>query len=70
MDAADSTYGRPGDLIVISAHRSGGHEQVAEITEVIGEGAHTHYRVRWDEEHESIYFPGPDATIRRAHAQS
>lgn len=25
---------------------------------VVGRGAHEHYRVRWDEEHESLFFPG------------
>jgi hypothetical protein len=27
------------------------------ILEVLGGGIHTHYRVRWDEEHESIHYP-------------
>jgi hypothetical protein len=34
------------------------------ITEVLGSGSHTHYRVRWDEEHESIHFPSPGAHLR------
>ena len=51
---------------MIGAHGLAGHEHVAEIIGVIGTGEHTHYRVRWDDDHESIHFPGPDATIRRA----
>ena len=31
------------------------------IVEVLGAGTHTHYRVRWDEEHESIHFASPEA---------
>ena len=27
------------------------------ILEVLGHGEHEHYRVRWDEEHESIFYP-------------
>jgi len=28
------------------------------ILEVIGSGHRRHYRVRWDEAHESLFFPG------------
>jgi hypothetical protein len=31
---------------------------------VLGEQGHVHFRVRWDEEHESLYWPGSDATLR------
>jgi hypothetical protein len=30
---------------------------------VIGQGERTHYRVRWQDGHESVYFPGPDARV-------
>jgi hypothetical protein len=33
------------------------------IVEVLGSGAHRHYRVRWDEEHESIHFVSPAARL-------
>jgi len=39
---------------------------MAEILEVLGEPSHRHYRVRWDDGRESIFFPGSDATIRHA----
>ncbi len=58
--------GAPGDILVIGARSAGGHEQLAEIVGVLGEGVHTHYRVRWEDGHESVFFPGSDATIRRA----
>ena len=32
------------------------------ILHVLGEGRHVHYRVRWDEQHESIFFP-TDGTV-------
>ena len=36
----------------------------AEILEVLGEPGHEHFRVRWEDGHESIFFPGEDAVIR------
>jgi hypothetical protein len=69
VQRSDDGPGAPGDLVVIGAHQLGGHEQLAEIIGVLGEGVHTHYRVRWEDGHESVFFLGPDATIRRAHAR-
>ena len=37
------------------------------IAEVLGTPGHVHYRVRWDDGGESIFYPGSDATIRHAH---
>ena len=34
------------------------------VLEVLGSAGNEHYRVRWDEEHQSILYPGPDAIIR------
>lgn len=55
-----------GDLIIITGHRVGEAEQMAEILEVLGEPPDERYRVRWGDDHESIFFPGSDAIIRRA----
>ena len=66
-EMSDQSPGLPGDLVVIAVHELGGHEQLGEIVEVLGEGVQTHYRVRWDDDRESVFFPGPDATIRRTH---
>jgi hypothetical protein len=55
---------RPGDELVIRGHVVGGREVSGEILEVIGEPGHEHYRVRWDDGHESIHYPGGDAYIR------
>jgi hypothetical protein len=35
------------------------------ILEVLGGPGHEHFRVRWEDGHESVYFPGVDAVIRR-----
>lgn len=55
-----------GDLVVITGHRVGEAERVAEILEVLGELPNERYRVRWDDGHESVFYPGSDATIRHA----
>ena len=34
-----------------------------EVLEVIGSGEHERYRVRWDEQHESIVYPAYGVTI-------
>jgi hypothetical protein len=34
-----------------------------QILHVLGEGRHVHYRVRWDEQHESIFFPSDGTTV-------
>ena len=34
-----------------------------EIIEVLGHDAHEHYRVRWDEEHESIVYPADGVIV-------
>ena len=61
---ANKRSGFPGDVVVVTGHRVGDHERLGEILEVLGEGEHAHYRVRWDDGAESIFYPGSDATIR------
>ena len=53
-----------GDWIEIHGHSQGEPPRSALVVEVLGEEGQEHYRVRWDEEHESILYPGPDAIIR------
>lgn len=50
---------RPGDRLV--ARGLPGYEtRHGEIIEVLGAPGHVHYRVRWDDEHESLFFPASD----------
>ena len=62
--------GAVGDVVVISGHRVGERERLGEILELLGEADHTHYRVRWDDGSESVFYPGSDASIRRSAAAS
>ena len=68
--ATDIHSGRVGDLVVVSGHRVGDRERLGEILEVVGDQGHERYRVRWDDDTESIFYPGNDATIRRSHTHA
>ena len=55
------TEGRLGDRITVESERTGRSAREGEIIEVLGSGEGTHFRVRWDDGHESILFPGAGA---------
>jgi hypothetical protein len=59
----------PGDVIVVEERRVGEKARSGEILEVLGEPGHEHYRVRWEDEHESVFYPSSNATIRRGKAR-
>lgn len=53
-----------GDRILIRGHEVGRHEREAVVLEVHGEDAGPPFLVRWlDDEHEGLFFPGPDADV-------
>jgi RimK family alpha-L-glutamate ligase len=56
---------RAGDEIVITGHSVGNSARTALILEVLGETGHERFRVRWEDGHESIFFPGEDAVVKR-----
>lgn len=58
-----STVAQVGDWIEVHGHEQGQAPRRCLVLEVLGRPGREHYRVRWDEEHESIFFPGPDAAI-------
>jgi len=54
-----------GDRIIIHGHRVGDHERDGEILEIRGTDEEPSYLVRWtDDGHESIIYPGTDATVQ------
>lgn len=61
-----SVQSKPGDLVIVSAHHVGDAERIGEILEVLGGPGSERYRVRWDDGHESIFYPGSDATIKHS----
>ena len=57
-------YAAVGDRLVIHSTHVDGPVRDAEILEVHGEGGAAPFLVRWsDTGHESLIFPGPDATV-------
>jgi hypothetical protein len=40
-----------------------------EILEILGRPGHEHFRVRWDEQHESILFPADGVSVVQAPAR-
>ncbi|HET7567274.1 MAG TPA: YbaK/EbsC family protein [Gaiellaceae bacterium] len=59
----------PGDVVEVSGRRVGDRARSGEILEVLGNGDHPHYLVRWEDGHESILYPGEATTIRRTSAR-
>ena len=58
--------GRVGDLVVVEGHRVGQGRRIGEILEVLGEAGREHYRVRWETDRESVFYPSSDSTIQHA----
>lgn len=63
---ATASKTRAGDVVVVEGHRIGEGRRIGEILEVLGEPGHEHYRVRWDDEHESVFYPSSDAVIQHS----
>ncbi len=60
----EARHVEPGDIVETSGRHVGDTGRSGEILEVLGEEGHLHYRVRWDDGHESILYPGEGTTIR------
>ena len=54
--------GKIGDRVSLESERTGQPPREGEILEVLGAGEGLHYRVRWKDGHESIFFPGAGST--------
>jgi hypothetical protein len=52
-----------GDEIVVDGVHTGDLPRKGEILEVLTSGGVVHYRVRWDDGHEAIFFPGSTTHI-------
>ncbi len=53
----------PGDRLVIHGHHQGEPARDAEILEVLGEDGGPPFLVRWEDGHESQFYPGSDAHV-------
>ena len=63
--SAHDWHAAVGDVIVIEGHHVGDSRRAGEILEVLGSAGHEHYRVRWDDDRETVVYPSSDATIRK-----
>jgi uncharacterized protein DUF1918 len=54
---------RVGDEIVVDGQHTGDSPRRGEVLEVLQQGGIVHYRVRWDDGHESVFFPSSDARV-------
>ena len=59
-----------GDEIVVDGVATGDPKREGEILEVKDGGGVVHYRVRWDDGTDCIYFPSSDARFRRLEGRS
>ena len=69
MTTKQSGEARVGDRVELR----GLHGQPArsgEIVELLGSGGHERYRVRWDEQHESIVYPADGVSVVRPRKRS
>ncbi len=57
---------RVGDLVVVEGRRVGQGRRIGEILEVLGESGREHYRVRWESDRESVFYPSSDSTTQKA----
>ena len=56
---------KAGDRIVIKGHHVGEPDRDCEVLEVRGANGGPPFLVRWDDGgHESLFYPGPDASVR------
>jgi hypothetical protein len=58
-----------GDRLVQEGGRVDAPRRVGVITEVNGSDGAPPYQVRWQDGHESLVFPGPDARVQAASAE-
>jgi hypothetical protein len=55
-------HAKTRDRIVVESLRVGQPRREGEVLEVVA-GEREHYRLRWDDGHESIYFPSSDCRV-------
>jgi hypothetical protein len=56
-----------GDRIIIESNRVGASNRTGEIVEVVDDETGRHFRVRWDDGHDTVFFPSSGgATIEHA----
>ncbi|HEY8704561.1 MAG TPA: YbaK/EbsC family protein [Gaiellaceae bacterium] len=65
MSATRQAGAEQGDVVVVSGRRVGEPARKGEVLEVLGPADHPHYAVRWEDGHQSIFYPGETTSIKR-----
>ena len=55
---------KPGDVLIVAGCSVDDIPREGEILEVLGGPDHPHFSVRWDDGHESIFYPAHDVALR------
>ena len=55
--------GKVGDRLSMESERVGQSAREGVIKEVLGVGDNAHYRVLWDDGHESTFYPAAGTTV-------
>ena len=55
-----------GDRLHVHSKAVGHAEHLAAVIEIHGKNGEPPYRVRYDDGHEALIFPGPDCTVEHA----
>jgi hypothetical protein len=63
MDREQLAQIRPGDRIGVAAHRVGEAARMGEVVEVLEGAGGMRCRVRWDDGHETLLYPGSEAIV-------
>ena len=61
---------RRGDRVIVEGNKVGQARRSGQILDVMKAREGQHYRVRWDDGHETVFYPGPDARIDRSRSTS
>jgi hypothetical protein len=56
-------HAKPGDVLIVHSHSETVHSRRAEIIAVPSPDGEPPYTVRWEDGHEGVLFPGPDAQL-------
>jgi hypothetical protein len=56
-----------GEFIEVDSVQVGQPRRRGEVVEVVGEGDRLRYRIRWNDGHESTFYPGSTAHVVHRH---
>jgi hypothetical protein len=59
-----------GDELLVHGKVVGQHDSSAQILEVLGKDGKPPYRVRFEDGHEAVMLPGPDAIVRHVKGEA